>query len=254
MARSVLSWPGTMTRSQGCSILRVGLGAAMLFVLGCGSGSGGALQGSGGMTGGAGGSGGMAGVGGGNVAGNGGGGAGGGGGGGGGPGGGGAGPGGGGGGATPVAGSPCESNSDCGSALFLVCRAPGEFLGCGTCQQGQSTCGRDTDCGGSHDGGVAVAHMICDVAPSSQCYCTGVMICQVGCRASSDCAAGQGCNAHHQCQDTCTPGSAACPTNASCSADGFCTQNTCTEDSQCSGACVKGGCYSTRGTCQPLPA
>jgi hypothetical protein len=158
------------------------------------------------------------------------------------------------GGATPTTGSSCESNSDCGSSTFLVCRAPGEFLGCGTCRQGQSTCGSDTDCGGSPDGGVAVAHMICDLAPSTQCYCTSAKICQIGCRTKSDCIAGQGCNAHHQCQDICTPGAATCPTDYSCSPDGFCTQNTCTDDSQCSGACVKGSCYSTRGTCQPRPA
>jgi hypothetical protein len=259
-----------MTKFQDRSMLpRAALAAAMLFSFACSSGSSGAPDGNGGANGGAGGeagkgsgkgggaagspgngggaagagtggtagAGGLGGHAGANAAGAGGGAAG----------------HGGAGGGPPTTGSPCESNNDCGSSTFLFCLAPGESRGCGTCRQAQSTCSSDTDCG-SPDGGVAVAHMICDAAPSSQCYCSSTYICQIGCRTKSDCAAGQGCNAHHQCQDTCTPGAATCPANFSCSADGFCIQDSCTDDSQCSGACVKGSCYSTRGTCEPRAA
>jgi hypothetical protein len=45
-----------------------------------------------------------------------------------------------------------------------------------------------------------------------------------------------------------------CPANFFCGASGFCQQNSCTSDSECSGFCVKGWCYQTRGTCEPIPA
>jgi hypothetical protein len=160
---------------------------------------------------------------------------------------------GGGGGQAPKVGSPCESNADCSSNGFLTCRAPGEFLGCGSCRQGPNSCSNDIDCGITSDAGVAVAHMICDVAPSSDCYCSNVTVCQIGCHGPSDCIAGQGCNASHQCQNSCTPGDGSCPADYSCTG-GFCTQNSCTDDAQCSGACVKGRCYSTSGTCETRPA
>jgi len=156
-------------------------------------------------------------------------------------------------GGTPVSGSPCHANNDCGNIGILECRAPGEFLGCGACRQGQSACATDTDCAAARDGGAAVAHMICDLAPSTDCYCSSVKTCQPGCRTPSDCSAGQDCNALHRCQNTCTPGPAACPANYVCSG-GFCTQNTCTDDSQCSGACVKGRCYGSAGVCEFRPA
>jgi hypothetical protein len=163
--------------------------------------------------------------------------------------------GGGAGGHAPTAGSPCESNADCGSNVgALTCRAPGEFLGCGNCIQGPSSCSSDTDCASISDGGVAVAHRICAIAPSADCYCSSVKICQIGCSSQADCITGQGCNASHQCQSSCTPGDGTCPTDYSCSASGFCTQNSCTDDSQCSGACVKGSCYVTPGTCAVRPA
>jgi len=157
-------------------------------------------------------------------------------------------------GGVPMSGSPCHANTDCGPNGALSCLAPGEFAGCGTCRQGQSTCGTDTDCAVATDGGVAVTHMICDLAPSTDCSCMSVKICQIGCRTKSDCPLGQGCNGLHVCEATCTPGAAFCPANSSCSDNGFCTQKTCTDDSQCAGACVKGRCYDRPGTCQFRPA
>lgn len=157
-------------------------------------------------------------------------------------------------GGMPVSGSPCRSNDQCGPSGALTCLAPGEFAGCGNCRQGQSTCEADTDCAGGFDAGAAGAPMICEFAPNTDCYCTGVKICQLGCRTKSDCGPGQGCNALHFCQNTCTPGAAFCPANSACGENGFCIQKTCTSDSQCAGACVKGRCYDTPGTCQSRPA
>lgn len=157
-------------------------------------------------------------------------------------------------GGVPMSGSPCHQNIDCGTNGALTCRAPGEFLGCGTCRQGPGTCGTDADCAGSADAGAAGPHMICDHAPSTDCYCNGVMTCQAGCRANTDCPSGQSCNTNHHCQTICTPGPSGCPANYTCGSDGFCAQNSCTSDAACSGACVKGKCYDTAGSCAYRPA
>jgi hypothetical protein len=160
--------------------------------------------------------------------------------------------GGGGGGGTPVPGTPCSSNQDCGIGFVLTCRAPGEFLGCGTCQPGQSTCSIDTDC--AADGGTSGGKLICDPGPNTSCFCPGTLICLAGCRAKSDCPSSQGCNHLHRCQNSCVPGDGSCPVDFSCGTDGFCWRTSCTSDAECSGACVKGSCYSTRGSCAYLPA
>lgn len=49
------------------------------------------------------------------------------------------------------------------------------------------------------------------------------------------------------------PGDGTCSVDFSCGADGFCGQTSCTTDAECSGACVKGLCYSTRGSCAFRP-
>ncbi len=153
---------------------------------------------------------------------------------------------------APKMGTPCRSQSDCGSAsTFLYCRAPGEPYGCGTCQQGQSTCAADADC--PPDGGVTAAKQICETAPSTDCYCSPIKLCVVGCRSNTDCGTG-GCNSQHACQPTCVPGDGTCITDYACGADGFCQQKACTTDAECSVACVKGKCYGSLGSCQPPAA
>jgi len=117
---------------------------------------------------------------------------------------------------------------------------------------GPGDCSTDADC--VRDGGSTGGTMICDSAPSSYCYCYGAMICVVGCRTNADCSSGQACNPSHSCQNTCVAGDGKCPANFSCGASGFCQQNSCTSDSECSGFCVNGWCYQTLGTCEPIPA
>jgi len=149
---------------------------------------------------------------------------------------------------APTRGTPCSNDRDCGgNDPFFRCWAPGEFMGCGTCSPDGANCSSDTDCTVAM-GSSLVA--ICDQAPSTVCYCRAVKICQAGCRARSDCPPGQGCNLSHQCQTTCGPSEdGTCPVDFSCGADGFCGRTSCTTDAGCSGACVKGACYSTPGSC-----
>jgi hypothetical protein len=123
-------------------------------------------------------------------------------------------------------------------------------MGCGICRMGPGDCSIDSDCVG--DGGSTTGTMICELAPSSACYCNGASFCVVGCRTNANCGSGQVCNPSHTCENTCAAGT--CPVNYSCTAGGYCQQNSCTSDSDCSGFCVKGSCYQTRGTCQPVPA
>jgi hypothetical protein len=152
----------------------------------------------------------------------------------------------------PMSGTPCASNAECGGEPSrLYCRPPGEPLGCAGCQIGKDQCVTDTDC--ASDGGVTAGHMICDLSPSSLCYCAAIKICQVGCRANTDCMSGQACNSLHKCQSTCVPGGGTCPVDTTCGTTGFCQRSTCANDSQCSGACVGGGCYGSRGMCQVPP-
>ncbi len=152
--------------------------------------------------------------------------------------------------AVPRMGTPCRSQSDCGPApTLLYCRAPGDPLGCGACQQGRSTCASDTDC--IPDGGGTGAKRICDIAPSTDCYCTAIKRCVLGCRTNTDCGSGQGCNAQHTCQPTCVPGDGSCTVDDECGAGGFCQQKACTTDAECSAACVNGKCYGGPGQCQP---
>jgi hypothetical protein len=148
-----------------------------------------------------------------------------------------------------MAGDACRSYQDCrvGGSSVLTCAAPGQFLGCGACQQPPATCSVDGDC--RTDGG----NMICDVAPAQRCYCFNAKICQAGC-AASGCATGQICDADGRCKaKTCTPGDQSCPTDFDCSAAGACARRSCTTDTPCSAACVNGACYGALGTCQLVP-
>jgi hypothetical protein len=154
----------------------------------------------------------------------------------------------------PTVGTPCSSQDDCGSYVgdLLACQAPGEPLGCGACLRGSGNCLTDADC--VHDGGFTTGTMICDLAPSAECYCPGAKICTVGCRTSVDCGSGQTCNQSHRCQNTCVAGDGTCPVDYHCDEGGYCRRNSCASDSECSGFCVKGACYDTRGTCEGVRA
>ncbi len=148
-------------------------------------------------------------------------------------------------------GTPCSSSADCGNLPTLTCRAPGEFLGCGNCIPGTSTCTNDGDC--VLDAGTTTGKVICDVVPRTSCACEPApKKCVSGCRSDTDCAAGEGCNSL-RCEKTCVPGDGTCATDFSCDSSGFCARNSCTSDAQCSVACVKGYCYDSRGQCDYYP-
>jgi hypothetical protein len=151
-------------------------------------------------------------------------------------------------------GTPCSSQDDCepSPGLYLTCHTPGESSGCGACRAGPGDCSSDTDC--VRDGGSTTGTMICELQTSGACLCDPVKFCVVGCRTNADCGPGQACNQFNSCQNTCVPGDGTCPANSSCGANGFCQQKSCTSDSACSGFCVNGWCYQTRGTCLPVPA
>jgi hypothetical protein len=152
----------------------------------------------------------------------------------------------------PGMGTPCESQDDCGTTTLLFCRTPGDPYGCGTCQRAVAECSSDADC--APDGG-ATTKRICEIPPSSLCYCSPVKVCIVGCRTNADCGVGQGCNEAHSCEKTCAAAAdGGCSLDFACSASGFCRRRACTTDSQCSAACVNGACYNTRGACQPPAA
>jgi hypothetical protein len=149
-------------------------------------------------------------------------------------------------------GTPCRSDDDCQptSGMYLTCHTPGASSGCAPCRMGPSDCSIDADCVG--DGGSTTGTMICETQMSGACYCPAVNYCVPGCRTNADCGSGQGCNEGHRCEDNCF-GDGTCPVNTSCRKTGFCRTNSCTSDSECSGFCVLGWCYQTRGTCAPIP-
>ena len=147
-------------------------------------------------------------------------------------------------------GTPCGSEDDCqlGSAtyLFLRCSTPGESHWCGACLMGPGNCWSDADC--VPDGGFTAGTMICDYPPNP-CYCFPSTLCILGCRTNADCNSGQACNQSHNCEKACVAGDGTCPVDFSCDVNGSCRRNSCTSDGECSGFCVKGACYDTRGTC-----
>jgi hypothetical protein len=148
-----------------------------------------------------------------------------------------------------MVGDPCWAYNDCrvGGTGVLTCAAPGQFLGCGACQQPLSTCSMDGDC--RADGGT----MICDVAPPQRCYCFGAKICQASC-ATTGCTTGLICDSDGRCKaKTCTAGDQSCPTDFDCDSIGHCARRSCTTNGQCSAACVNGACYSSPGSCQTVP-
>lgn len=150
---------------------------------------------------------------------------------------------------SPRMGDPCESQSDCGpNPTALYCVAPGEPRGCGICLNPANPCTSDAEC--VPDGGSGGDTKICDAPPADLCFCRLVKICVAGCRSNSDCASGMACDTQHTCQKACVAGDTSCPVDYACGSSGICVRKACTSNAECSAACVKGACYSSRGTCQ----
>ena len=149
----------------------------------------------------------------------------------------------------PIMGTPCNSQDDCGATpSLLFCLAPGESVGCGACRTAADQCASDADC--APDGGATAGTKICTPPASAECYCYAIKRCLPGCRTNLACGVGQACNSSNTCEKTCVPGDGTCAVDFACAASGFCRRMSCASDSQCSGACVNGACYGSRGACQ----
>jgi hypothetical protein len=155
------------------------------------------------------------------------------------------------GGSRPTLGTPCSWTEECGSSSTWVCRAPGEFIGCGSCAQLPNRCAVDGDC--SPDGGAAGDKRFCLPILPGTCICPPALDCYLGCRSNSDCAAGTACNQLNRCEKTCVPGDGTCAVDFNCNTSGFCSRNRCSRDDECSAACVKNYCYGMRGACAYVP-
>lgn len=145
----------------------------------------------------------------------------------------------------------CRTSADCSQSF--PCLAPGEFRGCGACQRLDSDCSTDADCV-AHG-----AHFICAPPPATACACSPVDICQAGCLATTDCAAGQECDATHRCVPrNCSADPSVCPSLFACvpaTSSSICLRRTCQDDQACRGGfCVNALCYDELGTCSaPVP-
>jgi hypothetical protein len=72
---------------------------------------------------------------------------------------------------------------------------------------------------------------------------------------TAGCGPAQFCSADHRCVgNVCTPGDRSCVPNFECGSDGHCARKACSKDGDCTGACVKGLCYTRPGTCTPPAA
>jgi len=143
------------------------------------------------------------------------------------------------------AGTACRTEGDCASQSstpgLLYCAVPGSpAASCGNCPGGGATdCRADTDC--RTGGGTMICERYCGGAcPTGHCV--------AGCTAATACAVGTACGASGRCEPTACQARADCPTNFDC-LNSVCVRAACTSDSNCSGNCVLGACYSTLGVC-----
>lgn len=151
-------------------------------------------------------------------------------------------------------GAACWSDSDCPGGQFqtfppLYCLAPDRSsttnYGCPVCFTPPTTCASDDECAGQ--GPTSICAL-------PGCSCSNVKTCLSGCATDTDCATGQSCAATHRCvPSSCGVGAPACPTDFSCGPAETCQRQACTQDSECSAACVIGRCYAEPGACT-LPA
>jgi hypothetical protein len=140
----------------------------------------------------------------------------------------------------------CRTALDC--TAQQRCLPPGDFAGCGPCQQVEEACATDTDCAPG------------DVCQPLPCACQGESICQPGCAGDADCKEAEMCGDDGRCQALpCGKGPASCPPNFACtpSAEGGprCARKSCEDDRACDeGYCVEGDCHTEPGTCVVPPA
>jgi hypothetical protein len=142
-----------------------------------------------------------------------------------------------------LASGQCRADTDCPPEDIDECVPPGASPGCGVCDNSPSTCATDADCA-SHG-----ASFICE---AMGCVCMGQTQCYEGCSSDTACPTGEICGPTHRCQPAPCSASSPCPPNFTCSASS-CQRISCTSDAACQGTCVKGACYATPGTCEPLP-
>jgi hypothetical protein len=135
----------------------------------------------------------------------------------------------------------CRETVDCTFPGDTACLPPGTPLGGGPCR-GAPPCASDGEC--RLDGG----DLICDVTPDD---CPrSPKSCIPGCMGPADCGVGEVC-VLHRCAPLSCQSAAQCPTDFACGG-GTCARKTCTDDTPCSGYCVRGQCYSAPGYCPLL--
>jgi hypothetical protein len=137
----------------------------------------------------------------------------------------------------------CRADADCPEQDFDECVPPGASPGCGVCDPSPSTCLGDIDCA------TMGSAWICETVG---CVCMGQTRCVQGCASDPDCPVGETCGATHRCAPASCSTTSDCPANFTCSASS-CQRIPCTTDATCQGYCVKGNCYATPGTCEPIP-
>ena len=157
-----------------------------------------------------------------------------------------------GGGVSREFGSPCRDSGAC--PYPLTCLAPGHVSAggtsgssCGACIAPASPCTMNSDCKPYNSAG---PRGVC-VVDTSPCACPNAMICVPDCTDPGFCPVGTRCGADYRCDPVgCAAGGTdACPLDFTCGTDSKCARSRCTEDTQCSGACVNGACYDRPGTC-----
>ncbi|HXK18914.1 MAG TPA: hypothetical protein VNG33_13980, partial [Polyangiaceae bacterium] len=153
----------------------------------------------------------------------------------------------------------CATNTDCPTEAPIcssvqVALFPGAAPGTTPTFHVCVACQTDTDCPGakphcSLEGGTAACVACTSTIGCAQGVCASGA-CVPGCGPAQPCSSPlQECGALQRCQALSCASSASCPPNTDCAA-GHCGRRTCTADAQCDqGACVKGICYETRGTC-----